>query len=99
MATLELPIDGRERDGYVKRNAMLFGQNGFGVGPNFVGNFPRPAQGAVAADYDQVDLASLHEVSGGVVSDDLVGEALLSQLPGCQMRSLRTWAGLSAEAR
>ena len=40
---------------------------------------------------------ALHQVTGGVVGDDLVGDALLGQFPGGQGRTLAARAGFVAE--
>ena len=71
-AGLEFPIDRRKREGYVKRNVVALGQDGFGVGANFVGYLTGAAKRAVAADDDEVDLAALHQVTCSIVGDDVV---------------------------
>ena len=57
------------------------GQDGFGVGADLVGHFAGAAKGAVAANDDQVDLAALHQMAGGVVGDDLMRNASAGRVP------------------
>jgi len=45
------------------------------------GDLAGVAKRAVTADDDEVDLAALHQVPGGIVGDDVVRDALLRQLP------------------
>jgi hypothetical protein len=47
------------------------------------------AQRAIAAHDDQIYFAALHQMSRGVVRDDLMGNPLLGQFPGCEGRPLR----------
>ena len=77
------------RDGDVKRDAVPLGQDGLGVGADLVGHLAGAAQRAVAAGDDEVDLAALHQMTGGVVGDDVVRDALLRQFPSGEDGALR----------
>ena len=54
------------------------------------------AKRAIAADNDEVNPAPLHEVTGGVVGDDLVGDLLLREFPCGERRALGARASLVA---
>ena len=60
---------------------MALGQDRLGVGTDLVGDLAGVAKRAVTADDDEVDLAPLHQVPGGIVGDDVVRDAPLRQLP------------------
>ncbi len=90
LAGLEFPVDGRERDGDVERDAVPLGQDGLGVGADLVGHLAGAAQRAIAADDDEVDLSALHQVSGGVVGNNIVRDALLRQFPSGEDGALRS---------
>src|ERR1019366_2166747 len=75
-AAFQIPINRRKRNRHVKWNAVSFCQNRFGVSADFVRNFAGAAECAVAADNDQINFAALHQVAGGVVSDDLMRNSL-----------------------
>jgi hypothetical protein len=87
-AALQVPVNCRKRNGDVKWNSMPFRQNRLRVSADFVRDFSGAAERAVAADNDQVNFAALHQVSSGIVRDDLVGNFLLREFPGRQRRSL-----------
>ena len=93
----EIPIDGGKRDGDVEGDVVACGEDGFGVGADFVGDFAGAAEGAVAADDDEIDFAALHEMAGGVVGDDLVRNFLLREFPGGESGALGTGPGFIAE--
>ena len=67
---------------------MPLGQNGLGVSADFVRHFAGATQRAVAANNHQINFTSLYQMSGSVVGDDFVGNALLRQFPGGQCRAL-----------
>ena len=67
---------------------MPFRQNRLGVGADFIRNFAGASERAVAADNDQINFAALHQMSSGVVGDDLVGNFLLREFPSRQRRTL-----------
>ena len=92
-----VPIDCRQRDRHVERDLVSRGEHGFRVGADLVGDFAGAAERAVAADDHHIDLAALHQVTGGVVGDDLVRDPLLRQFPGGQRAALATRPGLIAE--
>ena len=96
-AAFEIPINGGEGNGNVEGDFMAGGEHGFGVGANFIGDFAGAAQYAIAADDDEVDLAALHEMAGGVVGEDMVRNFLLGQFPGGKGGALGTRAGFIAE--
>src|SRR6266850_7678511 len=93
----QVPINSRKRDGHVEGHSVAFGQDRFGVGANLVGDFARAPQGAIAADDYQVDFAPLEEVSGGIVRNYIVRDALLGEFPRCKRRALATRTCLVAE--
>jgi len=93
----QIPVDGGEGNRDVERDVVAVGQYGFGVGADFVGDFTGAAEGAVAADDDEVDAAALHQVSGGAVGDDLMGNALLGEFPGGEGGALGARAGFVAK--
>ena len=95
-AGTHFPINRRERDGNVKGNAVAFGEDGFRIGADFVGDITGAAEGAVAANDDEIDLAALHQMAGGVVGDNLMRNFLLGQLPGGERTALATRAGFVA---
>lgn len=97
VAGFEGPIDGGKRDGDVERNLVSPGEHGFGVGANLVGHLPGSSQHPIASHDDHVDLATLHQVAGGVVSDDPMINALLGQFPGGQTGSLASGPCLVAQ--
>ncbi len=68
---------------------MPRGHDGFGVGADFIGHFAGAAECAVAADNDKVNFSALHQMAGGVVGDDLMGNFLLRQFPRRQRGALR----------
>ena len=84
----EVPVDRGERDRDVKWDTVAVGHDGFGVSADLVGDFTGAAERPVAADDDEVDFSALHEMTGGVVRDDLVGDSLLGKLPGRQRGAL-----------
>ena len=86
-------IDGRNRRGYVERDAVLFGEDGYGVGADFVGHVSVGGD-AVGAYYDGSDFALLHHGSGHVVGDDGGGDAVFHQFPGGEARALQKGARL-----
>src|SRR5438445_13849503 len=96
-ARLQIPINRGEGNSNVERDAVASGQDGLGIGADLVGDLAGAAESTVAADYNQVDPAPLHEVAGGAVGDDLVGDALLGQFPRRQGRALGAWTGFVAE--
>src|ERR1019366_7944529 len=81
-------IDGGNRRGHVERDAVLFGQDGYGVSADFVGHVSVGGD-AIRADYDGSDFALLHHGSGHVVGDDGGGDAVFHQLPGGEARALQ----------
>ena len=95
----QVPVYGRKRDGDIKWDAVPMGQHRLGVGADFVGHFPGAPKGAVAADNNKVYLAPLHQVAGGVVGDDLMGDLLVRQFPRRQRGALAAGARFVAERR
>ncbi len=96
-ALAEGPVEGGEGDGDVEGDAVLAGEDGLGVGADLVGDLAGAAEHAIGADDDEVDFAALHEVAGGVVGDDVVGDALLGQFPGGEGGALGAGSGFVAE--
>jgi hypothetical protein len=86
----QVPIDGGEGNGDVEGNFMARRQDRFGVGADFVRHFAGAAEGAVAADNDEVNFSALHQMAGGVVRNDLVRNFLLRQFPRSQCGALGT---------
>ncbi len=66
----DLPIQCGKRDRDVEGDPMAFGEDGFRIGPDFVGHFTSPSECAIAAHDDQVDLPSLHEMARCIVGND-----------------------------
>ena len=96
-AALHVPVNGRKRYRDVKRNLVTRSQHGLRVGANFVRHFAGASERPVAADDDEINFPTLHQMAGRVVSDDLVGNVLLRQFPCGQRRALRARTGLIAE--
>ena len=71
-------VEGRDGRGDVKGNAAIPGRQGLEIGADLVAGVAVPGD-AVGADDDEVDLALLHQVSAGVVDDQRMRNALLSQ--------------------
>jgi hypothetical protein len=94
---LKLPVDRRERDSDVERDAVAMGKDRLGVSADLVGDFAGAAKGTVTADDNQVDLPALHEVASRVVGNDLMRDLLLGQFPRGKSRALGTRTGLVAE--
>lgn len=92
----EVPVQGAEGDGDVERDAVAVGENGAGVGADFVGDFAGAAEGTVAANNDKIDQATAHEIARGVVGDDMVGDALLGEFPSGERGALGSGPGLGA---
>src|SRR5690348_16854537 len=90
------PIDRRKGDCDIEWNFVAMCEHGLGVGADFVGYFTGSSKRAVASDDDHIDFAALHQETGGIVSDDLVGNALLGEFPGSQRCTLGTWTSLVA---
>ena len=72
------------------------GKNSLSVGADLIGDFTGATQRAIAAHNHQVDLSALHQVAGGVVGDDLVGDSLLCKFPCRERCALGTRPGLVA---
>ncbi len=92
-----LPVNGGERNGDIEGDAVIFSQDGFSKGSDFIGRGACPGQDAVCARDDHLDFAPLHIVSGGIIRDNMVGDSLLRQFPGRQDCSLRTGPGFVAK--
>ena len=60
---------------------MALGEHRLGVSSNFVSDIAAEAEGAIAADDDQIDLAASEQQACGVIGDDLVGNPLLREFP------------------
>ena len=60
-------VDGREGGGYVEGDAMLFGEDRYGVGADLVGGVAVGGD-AVGSYDDGLDLALAHEGAGHVVA-------------------------------
>jgi len=96
-APLQIPINRGERKSDIKGDFMSCRQNGLGVGADFIGHFTGSSEGAVAADDDKIDLTTLHQMSGGIIGDDLMRNFLLREFPGGEGCTLRTRARFVAE--
>ena len=66
-----------QRDGHVKGYAVTTRQDGASVGADLIGDISSAAEGAIAPHDNEVDLVALHEMSGGIVGDNLVGYVLV----------------------
>src|SRR5260370_16393534 len=77
----------------VERDAMLFCQDRYGVGPNLVGNVAIRGNAVRAHDYG-ADLALLHDRACHVVGDDGGGNTVFHEFPGSQTRTLQERARL-----
>src|ERR1019366_4835201 len=96
-AVSQIPVNRRKRNGDIKWNFMPRGENGLGVGADFIGYFAGATERAVAANDDQINFPALHQMPGGVVGDDLMRNFLLREFPRGERRALRTRSGLTAE--
>lgn len=92
VAVSQVQVNGAGGHDRVKGNAVLFGDDGQLVGADLVGHVAVGGR-AVGANQDDVHLAGAHEVAGGVVGDDIIGDAALLKLPGRETRPLQTGAG------
>ncbi len=89
-------VDGVEGSGDVEGDAVLFGEDGDGVGADLVGGVAVGGD-AVCADDDGGDAALRHEVAGHVVADEGGGDVVFEQLPGGEACALVEGAGLVGE--
>ncbi len=86
-------IDRREGRGYVEGDAVLFGEDGYGVGADLVGGIAVGCD-AVGSYDDGLDLALTHEGAGHVVAEDSGGDVVVEELPGGEAGALQVGAGL-----
>src|SRR5439155_11014914 len=80
-AGLQVPVDGGQWNCNVEGNAVTPSQDCLGVGADLISDFAGAPQSAIAADNHQINFSPLHQVSAGVVGDDLMGNVLLRQFP------------------
>ena len=76
----QVEVNGAGGHDGVEGDAVFFGQNGYLVRADFVGDIA-VGGGAVTADQDEIDFAPAHEVPGGVIGDEVMGDAPLFQFP------------------
>lgn len=82
--------------GDVKGDSVLFGEDGYAVGADLVGDVAVGCD-AVGSDDDGLDAAFAHEMGGHVVAEDCGGDVVLHQLPGGEACTLEEGASLVGE--
>src|SRR5579871_951243 len=89
-------IDGGARRDYIKRNAMLAGQNCQAIGADLVGDIAVGGD-AISAHEDGVDARLAHEMRRHVVGNQREWDVFLLQLPGGEPRALQDGPGFIDE--
>src|ERR1700730_1315044 len=90
-AILDRPVNSRNRQRDIERDAIVACSQCLKVGTNLVGNVA--ARGCpVAANNTEVDQPMLHQMSAGVVYNQGMWDPVVTQLPSRQRSALIAWA-------
>jgi hypothetical protein len=89
-------VEGGPGGGYVEGDVVLFGEDGYAVGADLVGNIAVGGD-AVGSDDDGLDAALAHEGCGHVVAEDCGGDVVLHELPCGEAGALKEGTGLVGE--
>ena len=89
-------VEGGPGRGYVERDVVFFGEDGYAVGADLVRDVAVGGD-TVGSDDDGLDAALAHEGGGHVVAEDGGGDVVLHELPGGEAGSLKEGAGLVGE--
>ena len=91
-----LKVEGGPGGGDVEGDVVLFGEDGYAVGADLVGDVSVSGD-AVCADDDGLDAALAHEGGGHVVAEDGGGDVVLHELPCGETGALEEGTGLVGE--
>src|SRR5580704_1517684 len=84
----ERQVQGRDRGGNVKRNAVFFGQDRHRVSADFIGDVSVGSD-AIGAHHYATNAAGMEEVPCHVIGDQGCGNVVVLQLPDGQARALQ----------
>ena len=89
-------VEGGPGRGYVERDAVFFGEDGYAVGADLVRDVAVGGD-TVGSDDDGLNTALAHERGGHVVAEDCGRDVVLHEFPSGEAGSLKEGAGLVGE--